>query len=545
MITENQIVEYKGLQKITGKSANPKGLAETCVCLANAQGGTIIIGIEDKNKLPPVGQKNNQELVNKIISQLRNLTYSVGLAAPKILTHNNGAEYFQFTVFPSIHTIATTSTGKVLIRVTDNCHPVSGDELTRIAAEKNAFQWELVPIKSVKIEDISKVEITKFVKDIRTTDRVKKHIKQLSDLEIIEHYNFVNGDSLTNLGVLWLGNAAQRSRIAYPISIQYIVYDKYSNKVRKENWHDNYLNPKELLMEVEQEGRELKYFYEIPDGLFRKRIHYYDPRIVRELLINAIAHKTYTISSDIFIEVYPDRLEITNPGQLPLGINKNNILHKHHRRNPHLIKVLHDLELMEGEGSGYDLIYEIDSRDSKLFPNIITDFDSTTVIQSSKIMDEEIIYVLDYISKYFELSQREFIALGIIARNKKILSTKLANELQLQEEERMRYFVGGLLEQKIIIKQGIKKATAYLINPKLIHDSKINIKPSLKTIELHRLKALIEEDLKIYPKSSIRDIFERLKEIPLEELQKVIYSMVKKDIIDHTSGKTHRKYWLK
>ena len=88
-------------------------------------------------------------------------------------------------------------------------------------------------------------------------------------------------------------------------------------------------------------------------------------KLIRELLVNAFAHKSFTVSSDIMIQVYPDRLEISNPGGLPLGITKDNILHTKHRRNPHFIEILSALELMEGEGSGYDLIYELNSMEAK------------------------------------------------------------------------------------------------------------------------------------------------------------------------------------
>jgi ATP-dependent DNA helicase RecG len=336
MTIEKLNTEFKSLKKVSGKNVKLSELAETCVCLANSQGGLIIVGIEDKDKAPPEGQTIEQELVNKVIAQLRSLTSSVGIADYEIIKHENGGEYFQFRILPSSRTIATTSTGKVFMRVSDNCFPVSGDELTHLAAEKNAFQWELVSSKSVSTSTINPENIKQFADDIRNSDRVKNHVKQLTDIEIIEHYNLSDGNYLTNLGILWLGNALLRSRIAYPITLQYIVYDDYENKIRKESWHDNTLNPKALLFDIEQEAKELKYFHEFPNGLFRKRIHHYDPRVIRELLINAIAHKTYTVSGDIFIEVYPDRLEIKNPGKLPLGITKENILHQQHRRNPHL-----------------------------------------------------------------------------------------------------------------------------------------------------------------------------------------------------------------
>lgn len=106
--------------------------------------------------------------------------------------------------------------------------------------------------------------------------------------------------------------------------MQYIVYDRFDQKINKIEWRDNTLNPKDLILDIESSASELKYSYDIPDGLFRKHIYHYNPKVMRELLINAFAHKSFTISNDIMICVYPDRLEITNPGGLPLGISEEN-----------------------------------------------------------------------------------------------------------------------------------------------------------------------------------------------------------------------------
>ena len=383
-----------------------------------------------------------------------------------------------------------------------------------------------------------------FADEIRKSDRVKQNIKELSDIEIIEHYNLIDKGKLTNLGVLWLGSAAQRSRLVYPLTVQYIVYDEVEKKVRKEDWQDYSKNPKELLLEIEKEAIELTYYDEFPLGLFRNKIRHYDARLIRELLINAIAHKSYTISGDIFIKVYQDRLEITNPGGLPLGITKDNILHTTYRRNPHMIRILHDLKLMEGEGTGYNLIYEITSRDAKAFPIPISDYNSTSVTQYSKILDEEAVLLLDFIAKNYQLSQKEFIALGVITRHKKILATQLTKELQLTDEERLRTYVSRLNEQAIIISRGIKKGTEYLINPKLIANAKINIKPTLKTIEPHRLKALIEEDLKLYPKSKSSDIQSRISDLPIEDIRKCLLNLEKQAVVFTEGIKKGKTYSL-
>ena len=65
---------------------------------------------------------------------------------------------------------------------------------------------------------------------------------------------------------------------------------------------------------------------------------------------------------DIFVNLYPDRLEIHSPGLLPLGITPSNILTKSVQRNHLLAKLLYDLKLMEKEGSGYDIITELENK---------------------------------------------------------------------------------------------------------------------------------------------------------------------------------------
>jgi len=159
-------------------------------------------------------------------------------------------------------------------------------------------------------------------------------------------------------------------------------------------------------------------------------------------------------------------------------------------------------------------------------------------------MDDEALLIVDFIAKNYPLSQKELIALGIVARHKKILTTTLTKELQLSDEDRLRSFVGKLIDKHILITRGIKKGTEYLINPKLISSSKINIKPTLKVIEPHRLEALIEDDLNRYPQSQIVDIQKRLEDVPLQDIRKKVYAMVKKGVLDHSPDKTYRKYWL-
>lgn len=527
MNIEDKNKDYKSLKKAIGTKSDLASLAETCVCFANAQGGQLIIGIEDKDKLPPSNQKINVSEMNDVVKKLRSLTDGVGLVNPEIITHENGGEYFIISILPSTRIIATTSSGKVLIRISDSCYPIGSSELTDLAAEKTAFQWEIISSQKITLEQADSSQVLQFISEIKKSDKVSDFIKQRDDLEILSFYQLINSENyLTNLGVLWLGKPSQRARLSYPITIQYIVYNEREEKIRKKEWHFHLQNPKELVQDIEKEAVELTYSTELPDGLFRKNIRQYPREVIRELLINAVAHKKYTISGDVFIEVFQDRMIITNPGSLPLGITKDNILHERHRRNPHLIQTLSDLKLMEGEGSGFDLIYEKLVRDAKPLPVIETDFSKVAITVYSGAVDEEVISILDYIDNHFRLTQKEYIALGIVATEKKILSTQLAIKLQLNQEEKIGSWIGNLVENQILITRGEKKAREFLLNPELFAQAKLGIKPTLRTLEPYKLELLILEDLKHNGKSKLLDIQKRLSEVPKEDIKKIIYKMV-------------------
>lgn len=543
MNTEQQKIEYKSLQKIRTGEKGFKELSVTCVALANAQGGQIIIGVEDKTRKPAPNQIIPQEEANSAVTRLRGLCFNVGLAVGDVCEDETGSQYFTITVFPSLHSYATTSDGKMYIRVADKCEPVRSEDIQRVGEEKGAYQWELFTTM-FELDDTTKANLTKFANDIRQSDRVKQHIKQLDDMEIGEQYHLIDGNKLTNLGVLWIGTAKQRSRICYPITVEYLVYDELENKTNKLEWRDNTLNPKELIQDIMDKAVELTYSYEMPNGLFRKSVRYYNENLIRELLVNSIAHSSRTISNDITIKVHPGYISISNPGGLPLGITKDNILHTKHRRNPNMIEILSALGLMEGEGSGYDFIYELDAIEAKKQPEIDSTFNTVTVYQSAEITDKEVVRLMDYVDHNYQLSQKNKIAFGIIAREKRIAATDLSKILQLSAEERLRSYIDNLDKSHLITKSGVKKGSYFQINPTLLRNAKSNIVTTLKTIEPHVLKALIKEDIRMHPMSKISDIANRIPDVDIKEIRKQLYDMIGTDI-EKEGTRFDSKYYIK
>ncbi len=543
MNSETQTIEYKSLQKIRTGDKGFKDLSTTCVALANAQGGMIYIGYDDKKKHTLPGQVINADEANNAVTKLRSLCFNVGLSASEVLTDETGSQYFVITVFPSIKSIASTSDGKFYMRFADKCEPVRSEDMLRLSEMKGCFQWEITKTR-FQLDDIVKGKLHSLAEDIRASKRVGEHIKQMDDAEIADYYCLIDDGFLTNLGVIWIGYAKQKNWISYPITIQYIVYDTEENKVRKVEWRNDDKNPKELLETIEKETVELTYSYEFPNGLFRKQIRHYHPKVLRELLVNAIVHKSMTISNDIMIKAYVDRLEISNPGGLPLGVTKDNILHAKHRRNPHFIELMYALGLMEGEGSGYDLIYELNSMEAKEKPHVESSYNECIVTQYAKILKPEILPLLDYVLKNYTLRQKEFTAFGIIAREQKIYATELTQELQLSNDDRLRSYVNSLVRNGLVLQKGVHKGSYYVVNPMLIKNAKADkIPTTLKTVEKNVLESLILHDLEKHPNSKISDIASRLPDVDLKEVRKLVYALVNVKI--KTAGaKTNRTYSL-
>ncbi|MGL5957945.1 MAG: AlbA family DNA-binding domain-containing protein, partial [Phocaeicola sp.] len=286
MRAENIVTEYKSIQKIRTGDKGFRSLAETCVALANSQGGVICIGVEDKTKQVPSKQIIKEDDINNAVTKLRSLCNNVVLFNSELLIDEEGGHYFTITISPSLRAIATTSDGKIYERVGDQCLPVRSEELITLAEKKGSYQWELVP-SLIALVDIPSDNIVQFTKEIRASERVLAFIKEKEDIEILEHYHLVDGSVMTHLGVLWLGTSQQRGKLSYPITVQYIVFDHLENKIRKREWYDNSRNPKELILEIEKEAIELTYSYEFADGLFRKEVPHYNPKVLRELLVNA------------------------------------------------------------------------------------------------------------------------------------------------------------------------------------------------------------------------------------------------------------------
>lgn len=524
---ENSHFDRKSLKIVQGKTADWSELAKDCVCFANGFGGEIHIGIEDGEELPPSNQKIDTSLIEKINKTIPQRTVGVGSVASKEIA-SNGGEFIVLKIFRSTQLISSTSDGRYFIRISDECKPILSEDMSRIAAEKQAFVWEEKVVRKTPFASADKEKLAKFKGDIYSSERVSEFVKEMLEEELLEYYLMSSNGYLTNLGILWVGERKDRAVLHYAPSIQFIKYDENGNKVNKIIWDDYSKNPKELLNEIIGLP-DWKESIEVSDGIFRKTIPNYDIEIIRELIANALVHRIYTMRGDVFINLYHDRLEIHSPGLLPLGVTPSNIISKSVPRNSHLAKVFHDLKLIEKEGSGYDKVYEILLYNGKSEPKVEEWDDRVVVTVKKEILSKEVVRLMSRVNDEFQLNQKEIIALGIIAQSGVLSSINLSKKLSLRNADSLTYWLGKLLKNDIVLSKGKTKATEYYVNSELLKEVEFKGKTDLKKIETHRLEHLILEDLKIYGPCSIGDIHER---IGLEINQKKIKRQLDKMIED-------------
>jgi ATP-dependent DNA helicase RecG len=541
---ENQHLEKKSIRLVTGANPEWKELSKDCVCFANARGGTIYIGIENNDQQPPIAQLINPDLPALIRKKVSENTVNVATHA-EIVTAANGGQYIELRVLPSASTVASTTDGRYYIRISDDCKPVLPDELNRLFTDKTAFQWETKVARSVFKSEVDAEKLHPFYLDIRASDRVSDFVKQKSPEELLEHYLMCEGNYFTNLGVLWVGKRTDRAKLLYAPVIQFLKFDESGARSNKIVWDDFSLNPKEMVEAVWAQIPDWKEGIEVSDGIFRKFIPNYEQEVIRELIANALVHRPYTTRGDIFINLYSDRLEVHNPGLLPLGVTPDNMLHKTVRRNEHLAKVFYDLKLMEREGSGFDKMYEILLSNGKQLPLPIEGEDRVTVTIRKRILKNEVVKLVSRANEEFQLRQREIICFGLIAQHTTLSAIEFSKVLYLPQQNAIRDWLGRLQDLELVQSKGKTKGVEYFINPEFLKQVDFKGKTNLKKIEDHRLKELIHEDISTYPNSSVSEIHQRIgPEIAVRKVKGIIYQMVDEDRLSFSGDRKWRRYFI-
>jgi ATP-dependent DNA helicase RecG len=541
MSLEGQLRDQKSLRAITGKTADWAELAKDCIAFANASGGQLLLGLEDGHTQPPTEQRIPAELPDTLRRKLAERTVNVTVL-PDVVTEPNGGQLIALRI-PRSLAVASTTDGRYFLRVADQSKPVTGDDVMRLASERAALPWETLTTLQLPRGEADPLQLRALMLALRASDRVKPSVKEKSDDELLDHYQLARGPWLTHLGVLCIGQQQQRAQLATAPVVQFIKFDELGQKVNKLVWDDHTQSPMALIEAVWTEVPDFRERYELPDGLYRQHVPAFDEIVVRELLVNALVHRPYTQRGDIFLNLHPDRLEVVNPGPLPLGVTPRNVLHTTVRRNEHLARLFHDLKLMEREGSGYDKIFEVLLSQGRPMPELVESHDRVQVTVRRRIHTPAVIDFIAKADQTYPLTQRERIALGLLAQHDALTARELAERLELPTVDALQPWLKRLLDWQLVHSTGRTQATRYFVDPGLLRALNFSAATTLKRIEPHRLAALVLEDLQRSPASAISAIHARVgAEIHTKQIKRAVDELITRGAVRFEGSNRWRRY---
>lgn len=325
-------------ERIEFKKMPTKTLHHEIAALANADGGYLIIGVEDNGTIAGTDVKSALELVTGFLQSIT--------PPPQVVTHKLSINRKDILVIevgksPSLCSVG----GVVYIRIGTSARPLSVQEILMLSSEQGTFTWDEAPAAAGM--EANHQYIDWFFKKIQES-RGKQIASNDRDRYLRSAGAFRQG-RLTNAGTLFFTEVSD--------AIPHAKIRMIGMQNGEPAWSREYEGPVWRVIETVYTDltREIKKI-ELIVGTRRIRIEEYPPRALREALINAVAHRNYVISADIRIFVYPDRIEIRNPGGLMPGVD---ILDPEHiPRNPALSNLLYDAGFIERYGFGIRLIQD-------------------------------------------------------------------------------------------------------------------------------------------------------------------------------------------
>jgi ATP-dependent DNA helicase RecG len=186
---------------------------------------------------------------------------------------------------------------------------------------------------------------------------------------------------------------------------------------------------------------------------------------VRELLVNAVAHRDYNLQGDnIHLNIYSDRLVVTSPGALPGPVTLDNLLIARFARNAVISQVLSDLGYVERLGYGLDRVVEV-TRTEGMPPPKFQEIAGTFQVTLSAGFQEDKSIDSPGFTAYtgLDLNPRQQVALTQLFNRQRITSHEFQALCPEVHVETLRRDLADMVSKGILIKVGDKKATYYIL----------------------------------------------------------------------------------
>lgn len=329
-------------------------LYKYCVALSNEGGGLLLLGITDAPPRKVVGTAafpNTDKIKSQIFAKLK---FRVEVEE---ISHPDG-RVLAFSIPPRPMGTAFAYEGAYLMRVGENLVPMSEDMLRRIFEEGNPGFLLRSALSGASAEDVVRLLDTQSYFDLvqlpypATRDAALGRLAQ--EQLIVELEGVWN---ITNLGaLLFAKNLADFGDLRRK-AVRVIVY-KGANKlqtVREQTGVKGYAVGFEGLVGYINSQLPAN---EVIGQALRTETRMYPEIAIRELVANALVHQDLEdFGSFVMIEIYGDRIEITNPGT-PL-IPTDRFIDEYKSRNERLTDLMRRFRICEEKSSGIDKVVDV------------------------------------------------------------------------------------------------------------------------------------------------------------------------------------------
>jgi len=430
---------------------------ETVVCLANARGGTIILGVSDRKRtrreaIHGVGPVDAQDLRRRIYDG----TEPRILVEIEELVESEGR--LLLVRVPRGMPPHTTTEGVGRIRVGKECKPLTGSALSRLmfAGGQRDLTAETVP--GVTTGDLDPEQIGLLQRTIQAEGGSPGLTGVPAD-ELLSKLELIRDGEVTLAALLLLGRGLALAR---SIPQHEVVFLRFRTATKYDVRHD-LKGP--LLSTLQFMERLLTAHMNIAnlgtDGFGQLTIPDVTWWVAREAILNALVHRDYFLRQSVYIELHRDRLVVTSPGGFMGGVTPANVLrHSPARRNPLLASALQSVGLVNRAGLGVDRIYEELLRLGKGVPRYDADESMVRLILPTRTQSAFARFVAAETREGRGLELDDLIALRAVTERGFLDRWTAAQWLQLSEGEAATRLV-SLRERGYLAPQGRGRGTTY------------------------------------------------------------------------------------
>ena len=337
----------KETQHIEFKPNFNEDVIETLVAFANAKGGKILVGIDDKGK-PIKNFTIAKESIQNWINEVKTKTQPQIIPDCEIINYN-GSKIVEFSV-PEYPIKPVSTRGKCFKRVANSNHLLSVGEIANEHLKTINSSWDMYPDPIHSLDDISLDKVHK------TMEMLKNHGVTINEstLSFLSKYDLLRDGRPTNAAYLMFKIADFGSTTIELGRFQDFITIKDTARTKS----DILSQVNEVLDYVK---KHINLEVIITGNAQNTQKWQYPMEAIREIVLNMIIHRDYRSSSDSIVKIFNDKIEFYNPGRLPDTISIEDLLSNNYKstpRNKKIAEFFKDLGLIEKYGSGIGRIVD-------------------------------------------------------------------------------------------------------------------------------------------------------------------------------------------